>query len=352
MATRSPLFLETLYVQEQGTHLGLNAGRIEVRRYKEVLQSFPCEWVKQIMLFGRCTLTSGMVDYCVQNKIPVMFLSLTGRYRGCLYSHTFPSIRMIKKQLKLYRSYERRLQIARSIVSAKLYNQYYVLMRRNNRKKSIAISQQINLIQQMNSQVQPENNLDVLRGYEGRSAVAFFEAIYECIPPEYQFNGRNKRPPRDPINVLLSLGYTLLFQYMESFIISQGLHPAIGFYHESMSRFSCLAADLMEEFRSPVVDSLVLTIANKSIIKPEEFTTSADQSRPCELSESGRKRFLMEFSKKMAQSYRHADFPDPVTMAGCMGFQVRRLKKSLKDPEIPYTSFKMRTRQNENDGMG
>ncbi len=207
----------------------------------------------------------------------------------------------------------------------------------------------MDVIKQMSDHIQPSGTLDALRGYEGRSAVAFYDGIYEFIPPEYQFNGRNKRPPKDPINALLSFGYTLLYRYMESFILSQGLHPAIGCYHERMSSFSCLASDLMEEFRSPVVDMLVLTIVNRNIIKVSDFTVQHEPSPGCLMSDEARKRFLIEFSKKLAQSFHHPDFSKPVSLAGCMGLQVRRFAKSLKHPEKPYSSFILKCYANEKD---
>ena len=169
--------------------------------------------------------------------------------------------------------------------------------------------------------------------------MAFFDGIYEFIPPAFHFNGRNKRPPKDPVNVLLSFGYTLLFQYMESFILSQGLHPAIGCYHERMARFSCLAADLMEEFRSPIVDGLVLNLVNLGVIKPGDFTMQPGETPYCLMSNDARRRFLLEFSSRLKHPYQHADFDHPVTLAGCMWLQVRRYVQALRHPEMPYIPF-------------
>ena len=146
---------------------------------------------------------------------------------------------------------------------------------------------------------------------------------------------------------MLSFGYTLLFQYMESFIFSQGLHPAIGFFHERMARFSCLAADLMEEFRSPIVDSLVLNLVNLGVMKPEDFTMQPGETPYCLMSNDARRRFLLEFSKRLTHSYPHPDFEHSVTLAGCMGLQVRRYVQALRHPEMPYIPFISRSMANE-----
>lgn len=224
--------------------------------------------------------------------------------------------------------------MAQSIVKAKLSNQRFLLMERNTRFKSNYIYQQLAIIKHMIEQIKPSTTIEALRGYEGRAAIAYFDSLVELLPPDFHFQGRNKRPPRDPINVLLSFGYTLLYRYMESFLISQRLHPAIGCFHEQMSRFSCLASDLIEEFRSPIVDSLVLKIVNLGIIKSKQFTYDSNR---CIMNEDARKQFLIEFSKKIHQKQNHTDFGKPATWMICMASQVRKYLSMLYSPENVYT---------------
>lgn len=335
----APSLMQTLYVQEQGSTLGVSAGTIEVRRNNEVIRSVPSEWVEQIFIFGRITLTSGAIRHCLEFSKPVVFLSLNGRFYGRLHSSIFPRVSAVRRQWKLYRTPARRCEVAKSIVRAKLDNQRFLLQRRNARHKSVFVKKQIDLLAELEKGLGAATTLDVLRGYEGRGAVAFFDAIYEFIPPQFRYNGRNKRPPKDPINVLLSFGYTILYQFMESLILARGMHPAIGCLHERFTRFSCLASDLTEEFRSSAVDTLVLRLANLGVVTPEDFTDVPDGSM-CRMSDTARKKFLQQYSQNLEQKVRRcADDEKTVSLAACMEAQVNQYYRVLFGRETVYEPF-------------
>ncbi|HPP02656.1 MAG: CRISPR-associated endonuclease Cas1 [Candidatus Omnitrophica bacterium] len=339
MNSLTHLLIDTLFVQEQGTYLGLNAGRVEVRNGTSVLHSFPCNWIKQIVLIGRCTLTSGMIEHCIQKNIPVIFLSVHGRFRGRLHSHPVPSLPLIQRQWKLYRDGERRLLQAREMVRAKLNNQRQLLLRKNKHRKSHSLVLHADVLLQMQNRINENTTLEALRGYEGRGAVAFFEGIVELIPPELRFSQRNKRPPKDPVNALLSFGYTLLFQFIESLILAHGLHPGLGCLHRKSTRYSCLAADLMEEFRSPVVDLLVLNLIGLNRLKKTDFIWKPESNEGCFLKPEGRKLFLQEFSKQFMKRFPHPASKEPVSLAACITRQVRLYKELLWNPEAQYKAF-------------
>lgn len=339
LRTNSHLLLETLFVQEQGTYLGLSSGRVEVRCGKTVLQSFPGNWIKQIVLSGRCTMTSGMIEHCVVNRVPVIFMTAHGRYRGRLHSRPYPSLHWLRRQWRLHKNSERCLRISCEMVKGKLANQRRLLLLRNRHRRSDFLAQQAEVIRQMHQAIQANTTLEALRGYEGKGAVAYFDALYEFVPPEFQFQGRNRRPPKDPINALLSWGYTLLFQFVESMILAYGLHPSLGCYHTRSNRYSCLAADLMEEFRSPLVDTLALNLVNLRRLQVDDFDWRKEGDSHCYLKPEARRLFLEEYSQQLMRRFPHPGFDQPVSLAACIAYQVRRYREILKQPETPYEPF-------------
>ncbi|WP_353933277.1 CRISPR-associated endonuclease Cas1 (plasmid) [Okeanomitos corallinicola TIOX110] len=181
-------------------------------------------------------------------------------------------------------------------------------------------------------------NLDSLRGYEGISAARYFPAFGELITNRnFEFSLRNRQPPKDPINSLLSFGYTLLLNNVMSFIVAEGLSPYIGNFHYGERQKSYLAFDLMEEFRSIIVDSLVMNIINHSVFKPHDFDF-VESTEGVYLNQSSRRVFLQKFEARMNEETSHPDLQSKITYRHAIQLQVRRYKRHLLS-NIPYAAF-------------
>ena len=186
--------------------------------------------------------------------------------------------------------------------------------------------------------VETVDNLDSLRGYEGIGAVRYFSSLGELIVnPGFTFTERNRRPPKDPVNSLLSFGYTLLHNNVLSIILAEGLNPYLGNLHGSDRKELFLAFDMVEEFRSPVVDSLVLTLVNKKMIRPTDFTWPT-QEGGVYLSEPARRLFIKKFEERIDSLVAHPDLQDKVSLRRAIQLQVRRYKRSLLE-SVPYEAF-------------
>lgn len=173
--------------------------------------------------------------------------------------------------------------------------------------------------------------MDSLRGREGTAAARYFPAMGKAIVNSaFGFSTRNRRPPKDPVNSLLSFGYTLLFDNVLSLIIAGGLSPYFGNFHYSEDGRTkpFLAFDLMEEFRSPVVDSFVLRAINNSAVKPEDFDLVASTGGVY-LNWKARKGFLELFEGRMNESVSHREAQSPVSYRRAIELQVRRYKRCL-----------------------
>lgn len=182
------------------------------------------------------------------------------------------------------------------------------------------------------------DNLDSLRGHEGAGAARYFPAFGQLITnTEFSFTSRNRRPPTDPVNSLLSFGYTLLFNNVLSLILAEGLNPYLGNLHRSDRKEMHLAFDLVEEFRSPVVDSLVMRVINQQMMKPIDFTQS-EPGGGVYLTNSARRIFLKYFEERINDFTAHLDVKHQVSYRRAIQLQVKRYKRSLLE-SLPYEAF-------------
>lgn len=184
--------------------------------------------------------------------------------------------------------------------------------------------------------------LNALRGHEGVAAARYFKALGQLMVNDaFTFTERNRRPPKDPVNSLLSFGYTLLFNNVLSLILAEGLNPYLGNLHGSAKKKTFLAFDLVEEFRSPIVDSLVLKLINRRIFSPTDFTWP-NQGGGVYLNNAARRVFIQKVETRLGEELTHPDVKVPVSYRRAMQLQVKRYQRSVLDG-IAYEPFQRAT---------
>ncbi|NJL88295.1 MAG: CRISPR-associated endonuclease Cas1 [Leptolyngbyaceae cyanobacterium SM1_1_3] len=228
------------------------------------------------------------------------------------------------------------------LANGKLWNSKQLLLKLNRRRGLARVEDAIAGIERnLGAIAQLEDtaaNLAQLRGYEGVAAARYFSALGQLITNKaFTFNQRTRRPPTDPVNSLLSFGYTLLFNNVLSLLRVEGLSPYLGNLHRSERHEAQLAFDLMEEFRSPVVDMLVLKLINQQVFNPDDFTPP-NATGGVYLTDPARRRFLQEFERRMMLAIRHPDAAKSVPYRQTIQLQVRRYKQSLLEA-VPYERF-------------
>ena len=186
---------------------------------------------------------------------------------------------------------------------------------------------------------QAESALGTLNGLEGAGGAAFFKGFRLLLRQELGFDGRHRRPPTDPVNALLSFGYTLLMNHVLSAVQIAGFDPYIGYLHSEGYGKPALALDLMEEMRTPIVDSVVLTVVNKQILTAKHFE---DTLGVHQLTASGRKAFLEQFEQRLNTEIQHPVFQYKATYRRCLELQARLLAKWLMGEVPTYTPFQIR----------
>jgi len=252
--------------------------------------SVPWNLVSRLVVVGRSPFSGGVVYRALKEAIPVSFIDVMGRLRGHLYPAGWGPPSLGADQERLIADESRRLALAAEIVSAKIHNGRVLLARNGVADPGL---------EDLARQALAAPDMETLRGYEGAAAKAYFERFAELVKP-LPFNGRAYHPPRGPVNVLLSFGYTLLYNRMSAVLAEKGFEPRLGFFHQGRGTHAALASDLMEELRH-VVERVVLALIHLKAIGPGDFTT--DARGYARLTGEGFRRFITRWEQTMAATF-------------------------------------------------
>ena len=341
--------MTTLYLVQQGTTLRKEQGRFIIEVPNEGKQKKKCQEkvvpieipiveVQRVLVFGQVQLTTAAIAVCLEAQIPVVFLSQLGDYKGHLWSAELTDLPVEAMQFQRWQDSEFQLSMAKSLVWGKLMNSKQLLLRLNRKRQLPAVTEAIQKLDQFVSSAETTDNLESLRGYEGISAAVYFPVLGQLLTnPGFGLTGRSRRPPTDPVNSLLSFGYTLLFNNVMSLLLAEGLNPYLGNLHRSDRKEPHLAFDLMEEFRSPIVDSLVIMLVNKQILKPTDFTWPNAEGGVY-LQDVARRVFLKHFEERMSEEVTHSAVQTRVSYRRAIQLQVQQYKRCLLE-SVSYESF-------------
>ncbi len=265
--------MSALYLVKQGTMLRKEQGRFFVKLPDREEEEIPIREVEQILVFGNVQISNAAISACLDAKIPVIFLTQLGGYKGHLWSAELGSLEVEAAQWQKRQDLEFQLNMAQTILAGKLANSRQLLLRLNRKRRVENVSIAVERMEVDCEAVEKSENLDAMRGHEGVAAARYFSALGQLITNSaFSLTERSRRPPKDPVNSMLSFGYTLLYNNVLSLILAEGLNPYLGNLHRSDRKETHLAFDLMEEFRSPVVDTIVMKAINQRIFKPTDFT--------------------------------------------------------------------------------
>ena len=291
--------------------------------------------VKNIILFGYCHLSDGAVQAALFHNIPITYYSPQGYYLGHLQSEIQAKIAYLTQQVKQAENSDFVNTQAHAIVRAKVHNSRILLMRLQRRHPNeIAKTAVINLKKIINS-LNSAESLESLRGYEGKAANIYFQGLSSLFQGNFSFTKRTMRPPTDPINSLLSFGYTLLFQHLFSLVQLTGLHTHFGNLHTCRENHPALVLDLMEEFRAQIVDSLVVYLVNKNIFSPDNFT-NPDEQGAVYLQQDSLKKFLKYWEEKLSLELTHPQTQRQVSLRSCLELQVQEYISCLMKKRERY----------------
>jgi CRISPR-associated protein Cas1 len=330
-----------LHVQHQGARVKKDGDVLKVMDDDELLTEVRLGETSQVVLFGGVHLTTPVIHELCSRGIPICYLSHGGWFYGITHGMSHKNVELRRRQYAVANDPERCLALARRFVQAKIAN-CRTLVRRNHPDPPEALLEQLKEDMRRAGQA-PQ--LDVLLGVEGTAAHRYFSAFAGMLRPAagdrpaFDFTNRNRRPPRDAVNALLSLAYAMLAREWTVVLHSVGLDPYLGFYHQPRYGRPALALDVMEEFRPLIGDSLVLTVINNGEVRADHFVSALGA---VSLSAAGRRHFLEAYERRLAQEITHPVFGYRVSYRRVMEVQARLLGRYLTG-EIPeYPSFRTR----------
>jgi CRISPR-associated protein Cas1 len=335
--------LKPLYVNTQGFRVGKSGEVLQVKDKDKTVQEVRIGEVCQVNLLGNIQISTQAVQSLCDAGVPVTYFSMGGYFYGITTGLNTKNVALRRSQFRLADSEWFPLSLARALVAGKIRNQRTMLQRNHvEPKKPSLIGMKV-----LAERAEQAENLESLLGIEGSAARLYFEEFAGMIKPDdepesptngfsFDFEGRNRRPPRDPVNALLSLAYSMLAKDLTIACYAVGFDPYMGFYHQLRHGRPALALDLMEPFRPLIADSAVLSAVNTRMVTERDFIRVGASVA---LTPAGRKGFFRAYELRMDSLVTHPLFEYRVSYRRLLEIQVRLLARVLEGEISAYPVF-------------
>ncbi|HSW09322.1 MAG TPA: CRISPR-associated endonuclease Cas1 [Bacillota bacterium] len=328
-----------VYVQEQGAFVGKWGDVLVVKKDQQKLQEIRLLDTSQLCLIGNVQVSTQAVRDLTAQGIPVIYFTYGGWFSAMTQGALHKNVELRIRQYRVAGEPDAQLRIARALVAGKIHN-CRTLLRRNHKGQPGSALGELN---RLRARAKRAASVETLLGLEGAAAKVYFSNFAGMLKGDlvegWDFHGRNRRPPRDPVNALLSFLYALLIKDAMVAVTAVGFDPYLGFYHAPKYGKPALALDLVEEFRPLIADSTVLSLINGMEIQARDFIRRAGAVA---LTETGRKKLLKAYERRMDQVVTHPIFGYSVSYRRIIIVQARLLARTISG-EIPaYPAFATR----------
>lgn len=336
--------LNTLFVLSESSYLSLDGENVVVQCEDEIVGRFPLHTLTGILYFGYKGASPALMGACTRQNINLCFMTPNGRFlcRVCGESHG--NVLLRKRQYRVSDNPVESFHLAREFLIGKIYNARWSLERatrdhpqRVDTEKLKAASAQL---AEAARKTEDLTNMEELRGLEGEAAVRYFGVLDELLlqnKDSFYFHGRNRRPPLDNVNAMLSFAYAILSNDCAAALESVGLDASVGFLHRDRSGRSSLSLDLMEELRPIFADRFVVSCVNNRIIKPEHFETS--ENGAVSMNDAGRRAFLNAYQTRKKEQIQHPFLEERIPWGLVPYVQALLLSRFLRDDLDGYPPF-------------
>ena len=336
--------LNTLYVTSQDAYLSLDGENIVIYEEDKEMGRIPLHNLEAVVSFGYRGVSPALMGGCAKRNISLSFLTPQGKFLARVTGEVKGNVVLRKQQYKLSEQETFSLAIAKNCILGKVYNSRWVLERATRDH-----SQQVDVdrvkkasvfLQNALQSIKQSKNMEQLRGFEGEAASIYFGVFDQLIlqqKKDFSFSGRNRRPPLDNVNAMLSFVYTLLTGMASAALETVGLDPYVGFMHTDRPGRVSLALDLMEELRPVLADRFVLTLINRKMVTGKDFARKEDGA--VLLSDDARKRILMEWQTKKKEIITHPYLNEKVEWGMIPFVQAMLLARYLRGDLDAYPPF-------------
>lgn len=333
--------MSNIYITEKGIKISYKQGRLVCTPANGDAVSIPLAEVDSISITDGVSLTSNSLASLLQKGAPVTYMSGKGMVYGRLVSTKHVNINRQRKQFRLGDNDEYCLSLSKKIISAKINNQIVLLKRYNRVPQSQEVKHLIEKILALKNPFERANSISSAMGFEGVSARYYFLALSKLVNENFKFIGRNRMPPTDEFNSLLSYGYTILLYEIFNALENKGLNPYAGYLHKDKHGHPALASDLLEEWRAIIVDSLAVNMVNNYGILKSDFDRN-EGVKAVYIKKTGKQKFIQGLEKKL--DVEVAYFADEqMSFRKGIELQVMKLVRSIEEGNADlYTPIKIR----------
>ena len=335
--------MDSLFIIEQGCYIRKDGNCLKIMRNRKTIESIPASGLKQLTLAGQTSLSGPVLDFLIKNSIDTVFLTKTGRFRARLLLDESGHVALRQQQYLRLADKHFQLDLARRIVKGKLRNQSRLLVQRGRQYGEEQLGLAGVQIRALQKKLLTAEDTNQIRGIEGYGAKLFY-AVFGLLLREgdFTFTGRNRRPPRDPVNALLSFVYTLFTNEILNGIKRAGLDPYLGALHEIAHGRPSLACDLVEEWRV-WGERLVLMLINRKMVRLDDFiyTPGAEKSGdlPVQMKPGVCRALINAWYRQLNKSMLYPHTGKQTAMRWIMHSQCRRLAESLHGDGAGYQPF-------------
>lgn len=329
-----------LYVQEQGASISKKNEELEIRVEGDVVSRVKLLDVSSVSLFGNVQITTQTVHELMSRGIPVAYFSTGGWFQGILSGMPHKNIELRIEQYRIASEPDKSLRAARLFIYGKIRNGRTLL--RRNAKNDVTFA--LRELSYLSKSVLNAGDSNQLLGIEGSAARVYFQHFKDMIKSSniqgtFDFSSRNRRPPKDPVNALLSFNYALLTREVSTILLKVGFDPYLGFLHGHKYGSPALALDLMEEFRPVICDSVVINMLNTGEIDESDFVS---RGGAVALNSSGRKKTIRAYERRMDVLISHPLFGYSISYRRIVEVQARLLSRWVNDEIKEYPVFMVR----------
>ena len=336
--------LNTLYITTPEAFLSKDGLNVVVSVDKEERFRIPIMNIENIVTFGYMGASPGLMKLCTENNVSLSFMTPQGRFICRIQGPTRGNVLLRKRQYTLSEDKDMSLHLAKLFITGKLFNTRSILQRyiRDNGSDE-AVEHVIKQLNWQKKRIIKAENIEMLRGEEGQAANTYFDIFDHLIlqqKEDFAFNGRNRRPPKDEVNAMLSFVYTLIANDVASALESVGLDPYIGFMHTLRPGRTSLALDMMEELRAYLGDRLVLSMINRKQITKKDFIRQSDDSFV--MTDDCRKEILSTWQKRKKETIEHPYLKENISIGLLPYAQALLMARFLREDLDDYPVFLIR----------
>jgi len=336
--------LNTLFVTTQGAYLSKEGETVVVKVEGEIRLRIPVHTIGGIVCFGNVSCSPYLMGFCAENNVAISFLSEHGRFLARVQGPVSGNVLLRREQYRRADDQKFSTEVTKFILTGKITNCRTILQRalRDHAEKieDKEVRDAVVRLSRLLELIDTENSLDVLRGFEGDAAHIYFSVFDHLILAQkeaFRFNDRNRRPPLDNVNCLLSFLYTLLVHDVRSALESVGLDPAVGFLHRDRPGRPGLALDLMEEFRPFIGDRLALSLINLQQVQDKGFKKM--EAGAVLMNDDTRKKVLVAYQERKQEEILHPFIGEKVTIGMLFHIQALLLARYLRGDMDGYPPF-------------